>query len=243
MLAHPALHPLLERVAQRSAGRRDRSAALPDTRLLHLPLARGRPPGDRRGRARLRERRPRSRGRAVADAERRGVPLLIDPARAAYTIDPAGARHASVRPPCTTRSSSTGVRSRCRPGRSTGRSTAEAQAHAWRTNPGFDYLEASHDGYAPLIQRRHVLALHGDLLVVADLVDGGGTHDVQVHWHLDPRWKVDIAGRRALLRSAGERIEFAVSRGLIDRHQATGVRGLAGMRRCTGESSRRRPYG
>ena len=64
-------------------------------------------------------------------------------------------------------------------------------------------------------QRRHVLALHGDLLVVADLVDGGGSHDLQVHWHLDPRWTVDIAGRRALLRSAGERIEFAVSRGAI----------------------------
>jgi hypothetical protein len=145
----------------------------------------------------------------------RGVPLLIDPGTGSYTADPE--TRDTFRSSLLHNTVMVDGRSQSVPsGPFHWSHTAQAQAHVWRTNPGFDYLEASHDGYAPLDHRRHVLALHGDLLIVADLVDGGGSHDVQAHWHLDPRWTIDVAGRRALLRTAGERVEFAVSRGLIE---------------------------
>jgi hypothetical protein len=66
------------------------------------------------------------------------------------------------------------------------------------------------------VHRRHVLALHGDLLIVADLVEGLGVHDVHVHWHLDPRWQAHVAGRRARLRTPGERAELVVSQGTLE---------------------------
>ena len=50
--------------------------------------------------------------------------------------------------------------------------TADARTLVWRTNDGFDYFDGVHDGYAPLEHRRRVLALHGDLVVVADCVGG-----------------------------------------------------------------------
>jgi hypothetical protein len=225
MLGHAALSPLLEQSRSVRAADPIGSAALPDMGYYvsrspagdHLVVDAGLH-GYENG------------GHAHADAlsmtfSVRGIPLLIDPGTGSYTSD------SQVRD--TFRSSvlhNTVVvdgRSQSVPeGPFHWAHTAQAEAHVWRTNPGFDYLEASHDGYAPVIQRRHVLALHGDLLIVADLVDDGGSHDVQVHWHLDPRWSVEVSGRRALLRSPGEQIEFAASGGVIEQVPAVGNPGL-----------------
>jgi uncharacterized heparinase superfamily protein len=101
------------------------------------------------------------------------------------------------------------------------RHTADAAARHWRTNRHFDYFAGTHDGYAPVTHHRHVLMLHGDLLIVADCI----THSPQAeqkpspgaiasltpstdihaaaHWHLDPGWIVaPVGGSSALLTSA-----------------------------------------
>jgi hypothetical protein len=146
----------------------------------------------------------------------RGIPLLIDPGTGSYTADPEARdrfRSSLLHNTLVVDGRSQSVPS----GPFHWSHTAHGTAHTWRTNPGFDYLEASQDGYAPLEHRRHVLAAHGDLLIVADLLSGSGTHDVQVHWHLDPGWTVQAAGRQAVLRTPGERVEFAVSQGTLER--------------------------
>jgi hypothetical protein len=225
MLAHPLLHPILEQSRAMPVTDAIGSAALPDTGYYisrspagdHLVVDAG-AHGYENG------------GHAHADAlsltlSVRGVPLLIDPGTGSYTTDPqtrdtfrSSLLHNTVVVDGQSQSVPAGPFHWSR--------TAHAKAHVWRTNPGFDYLEASHDGYAPLEQRRHVLSLHGDLLIVADLVDGGGSHDVQAHWHLDPRWSVDVAGRRALLRTAGERVELAVSRGSVEQISGAAAPGI-----------------
>jgi hypothetical protein len=71
-----------------------------------------------------------------------------------------------------------------------------------------------------------VLALHGDLLVVADFVNGGGTHTAAVHWHLDPRWTLGADGRRASITRDGERVGLVVPRGRIEHFVADPETGL-----------------
>ena len=216
LLAHPVLKPALERIRTVPPADAVASAALPDMGYYvsrsaagdHLVIDAGQH-GFANG------------GHAHADAlaltlSVRGLPLLIDPGTGSYTTDVATRdRFRSSQLHNTVvvdgRSQSTPA------GPFHWTHTAHGRAHIWRTNPGFDYLEASHDGYAPVQHRRHVLALHGDLLIVADLIEGAGSHDVQVHWHLDPQWSVHLAGRHAVMRAAGERVELAVSDGILTR--------------------------
>jgi hypothetical protein len=53
-----------------------------------------------------------------------------------------------------------------------------------------------HDGYWPVEHQRHVLVMHGDLVVVADLICGPGSHTAAVHWHVDPRWTAKVTNSR-----------------------------------------------
>jgi uncharacterized heparinase superfamily protein len=192
-----------------------RSAALPDTGYYvsrcedshHLVVDAG-PHGYENG------------GHAHADSLSltltvQGLPLLIDPGTGSYTSD--SAARDSFR---SSRLHNTLVidgRSQSEPsGPFHWSRTATGAAHIWRTNRAFDYLEASHDGYSPLTHRRCVFVLHHDLLIVADMVDGTGTHEAEVHWHLDPRWSVQTGERRALLLAGGKRAEFATSGGTLE---------------------------
>lgn len=216
VLAHPELDALLHRTRALPPLEGVASGALPDTGYYvsrsqagdHLVVDAG-PHGFANG------------GHAHADALSltlgvRGVPLLIDPGTGSYTADPAARdrfRSSALHNTLLVDGRSQSVPA----GPFHWAATASATAHIWRTGAGFDYLDASHNGYAPLRHRRHVLALHGDLVIVADLVEGTGTHEVCVHWHLDPRWSAEVAGRRALLRTAGERVELAVSSGRLER--------------------------
>ena len=96
---------------------------------------------------------------------------------------------------------------------------ADGRVECWRANEHFDYFCGSHDGYRPAVHRRHVLAMHGDLLVVVDVVDAAGTHTAAVHWHVHPDWQVDAGTRRVRLirRSApSHAITFGLSGGVID---------------------------
>jgi hypothetical protein len=121
-----------------------------------------------------------------------GRPLLVDPGTACYTID--RARRDDFR---STRLHNTLVldgRGQSRPaGPFHWASTAAGSRLAWCTSPGFDYVEGSHDGYAPLVHRRAVLARPG-CWCIADRVLGEGEHQAEVHWHLDPRWTVTAGG-------------------------------------------------
>jgi heparinase II/III-like protein len=160
----------------------------------------------------------------------RGLRLLIDPGTACYTADPA----------LRDRMRSTALHNTLvlddRP-QSTPRGTfhwqriADARVVAWRTNDGFDYFDGVHDGYAPLEHRRRVLTLHGDLIVVADLVSrpheagspaaasadsGLQVHAAAAHWHIDPRWTVDARGRQVTFRRDGERVGLVVPHGLVE---------------------------
>jgi hypothetical protein len=98
---------------------------------------------------------------------------------------------------------------------------ADASVTRWRVNGGFDYFEGAHDGYRPLEHRRHVLALHGDLLVVADLVDdpdprSNESHAAAVHWHIDPRWRVEPSADGAHLIAGRERVSLHSPQAIVE---------------------------
>jgi uncharacterized heparinase superfamily protein len=214
VLAHPVLVPALEALEAAPPAEPIGSAPLPDTGYYvsrssagdHLVADAG-PHGYQNA------------GHAHADAlsltlSVRGVPLLIDPGTSCYTID------APLRDRMRSTSAHNTLMLDGQPqsvpsGPFHWSRAAQAAAHCWRANAGFDYLEATHDGYLPLVHRRHLLALHGDLLVVADLVEGDGLHRADVHWHIDPRWQVSAEQRRAVLAFPGERVDLAVTHGVL----------------------------
>ena len=173
-------------------------------------------------------------GHAHADAlsltlSVRGLPLLIDPGTGCYTTDPAErdrlrstALHNTLMLDDAPQSIPRGPFHWAR--------AADARVARWRVNDGFDYFDGAHDGYAPLEHRRRVLALHGDLVVVADLVDAPAgvaeQHAAAVHWHIDPRWTVDARGRRVTFTRAGERVGLVVPHGFVEAFvgdEATGL--------------------
>ncbi len=125
-----------------------------------------------------------------------GHPLLIDPGTGCYTIEPR-VRNAFR----TTRGHNTLTldgRPQSEPGGPFSWATAAAASlHAWRSNAAFDYVDGSHDGYAPARHRRAVLARPGVWLVV-DWVLGPGAYDAALHWHLDPLWRVQAVDGRIL---------------------------------------------
>jgi len=62
-----------------------------------------------------------------------------------------------------------------------------------------------------------VLVLHGDLVVVADLIRGPGSHNAAVHWHVDPKWTVRVSGQRVELMSESQRCDLVVPSGVVER--------------------------
>jgi Heparinase II/III-like protein/Heparinase II/III N-terminus len=149
----------------------------------------------------------------------RGTPLLIDPGTACYTIDPA--MRDRMRSTALHNTLTLDDRSQSLPnGPFHWSHVANGAVHRWRTHQGFDYFDGSHDGYRPVHHRRRVLVMHGDLVVVADFVDGPGAHAAAVHWHLDPRWTVTARARGAVFTRAaddgGDRVGLSVPQGVVD---------------------------
>jgi len=157
-----------------------------------------------------------------------GVPLLIDPGTGCYTTDPAlrdrlrsTAFHNTLTVDDRPQSQSDGPFHWSQ--------VANGRLIRWRTNERFDFFDGAHDGYNPIEHRRRVFVLHGDLVVVADLVDGAGAHRSAVHWHLDPGWTVELHGRRAELTRADRkavRVGFTVPQGLLEQFSADAETGL-----------------
>jgi hypothetical protein len=167
----------------------------------------------------------------------RGLPLLIDPGTACYTIDSAlrdrfrsSALHNTVtvddRPQSIPR------------GPFHWQHTANGRVRHWRTNDAFDYFDGVHDGYRPLEHRRRVLALLGETLIVADLLDSlpapderAGSeprmrHSAAVHWHVSPKWKVEVDGCRAALTTRGESVSLFVPHGRLETFTGDDASGL-----------------
>jgi hypothetical protein len=114
-----------------------------------------------------------------------GRPRLIDPGTSTYTMDPAlrdrfrsSAMHNTV--------VIDGRPQSLPAGPFHWRTRARARIDLWRTGSGFTCVEASHDGYAPLVHRRAVLAMPDGLWMVADHILGGGRHEIDAYWHLAP---------------------------------------------------------
>jgi hypothetical protein len=61
-----------------------------------------------------------------------------------------------------------------------------------------------------------VLALHDDLLIVADLIAGPGSQRATAYWHIDPQWQVQIQGSRALCLADADRAELFTPGGVMD---------------------------
>jgi len=55
----------------------------------------------------------------------------------------------------------------------------------WITGRKFNLFQASHDGYSPLMHRRCVFHRKGCFWFVRDLVEGVGSHQLEISWHLN----------------------------------------------------------
>lgn len=169
-------------------------------------------------------------GHAHADAlsltlSAAGIPLLVDPGTGSYTSDRAlrdRLRSSEMHNTLVIDGRSQSIAG----GPFSWKHTANGRARHWRTHETFDYFEGEHDGYRPLEHRRHLLALHDDLLIVADLVRGPGTHTAAVHWHVDPRWTVRARGGTATFTAGSASCQLAVPMGHIERFVADRHTGL-----------------
>ena len=125
-----------------------------------------------------------------------GLPLLIDPGTSTYTMDPqtrdkfrSSAWHNTV---------IVDGRMQSEPeGPFHWRTRANARTLVWRPAPAFDFVEAEHDGYAPIGHRRAIVSLHDRVWLVVDHVLGPGTHRVELYWHLHPAWQSAGGGSAA----------------------------------------------
>ena len=148
-----------------------------------------------------------------------GRPLLIDPGTYTYTCDPR--RRDQLRSSMNHNTMTVDGRSQSTPaGPFQWRTRVDARIHDWRNNPAFDWMEASHDGYAPLQHRRTVMRV-GSGWLVADEILGSGAHTAAAHWHFDPEWTVT----REAGRLRGTHQDGSVAWVAHDVGEATLVRG------------------
>ncbi len=133
-----------------------------------------------------------------------GIPLLIDPGTATYTMD-AEARD-RFRSSAMHNTLAADGRTQSEPdGPFHWRTRNDASVYTWRPASAFDFVEAAHDGFAPLSHRRAVFATREHLWIVVDHVLGRGSHTIDTYWHLHPAWQ-------SITRASGA-IEFGRSDG------------------------------
>lgn len=84
------------------------------------------------------------------------------------------------------------------------------QVENWVVGRSFTYFVGSHNGYArladPVLHRRHVLKIAGDLWLVRDVALGRTEHELEIRWHFAPDLEVRAAGAaRVEVSKAGAR--------------------------------------
>ena len=118
-----------------------------------------------------------------------GVPLLVDPGTATYTMDPevrnrfrSTAMHNTV---------TVNARAQSKPrGPFHWTSAATARAIVGATGNECDYFEAEHDGYRPIVHTRAVLAVEDVGWFFIDYLLGSQSVVAEAYWHLHPAWKL-----------------------------------------------------
>jgi hypothetical protein len=114
-------------------------------------------------------------------------PLIVDPGTGTYTMKPMMRERFRSTPMHNT--VVVDERSQSEPdGPFHWKSATNASLERWRVKAAC-YVEASHDGYAPLVHRRAVVHDRRNLWLVADHLIGEGRHQIDAYWHIDPDWK------------------------------------------------------
>jgi hypothetical protein len=129
-------------------------------------------------------------------------PLFIDPGTATYTMDPeirdrfrSTAMHNTLM---------LNGRSQSRPrGPFHWSGAADSRLTLWRMISDCDYAEGTHAAYAPAQHTRAILAVHGLGWWVIDHVLGSGIAEIEINWHVHPRWTCRTTRERAVSFSAG----------------------------------------
>jgi hypothetical protein len=135
-----------------------------------------------------------------------GRPFLVDPGTGTYTADLAlrdRMRATASHNTLTLDGRSSSVPS----GPFHWRSRTDGHLDAARHNPGFDWAEAAHEGFAPHCHRRSIFRVPAGGWLILDEVLGPGTgrQSADVHWQFDPAWTVDreAAGRLRVTHADG----------------------------------------
>ena len=138
-----------------------------------------------------------------------GQPVLIDPGTATYTMDPElRDRFRS------TRMHNTVVidgRVQAEPnGPFQWKSIVTAQARVWHAASDCDYVEGTHESYAPRRHTRAVLAVHGFGWWILDHILGDGPAVVESYWHFHPSWRCRLESDRSIrLDNDGQSLALA----------------------------------
>jgi uncharacterized heparinase superfamily protein len=125
-----------------------------------------------------------------------GRPLLVDPGTATYTMDPQ--LRDRMRGSLNHNTICLGGNPQSIPaGPFHWATAADARLQASRHNACFDWVEATHDGYAPVRHRRSVIRADGSGWLVVDEIRGTdlgddreAIHSAASHWHFHPGWMV-----------------------------------------------------
>ncbi|MDQ3419070.1 MAG: heparinase II/III family protein [Acidobacteriota bacterium] len=120
----------------------------------------------------------------------RGLPFLVDPGTATYTMDPQ--RRDRFRSSVMHNTVIVGDRNQSEAsGPFHWRSRTDAICSSWQTTPERDYISGEHDAYAPVRHHREVLALHGTGWIILDRLTGGARVDAAAMWHVHPGWVLE----------------------------------------------------
>lgn len=133
-----------------------------------------------------------------------GTPVLIDPGTATYTMDAelrnrfrGTAMHNTLildgRPQSIPRGSFHWHK------------TAGASAPIWRTSANCNYMEGTHEAFAPRRVTRGILAIHGLGWWILDHVSGIGTAAAELFWHIHPAWQCAARGAHEVTLHRGDR--------------------------------------
>jgi hypothetical protein len=154
-----------------------------------------------------------------------GKALLIDPGTATYTVNPL--LRDRFRSSMSHNTLTVDGRSQSVPaGPFHWRTRTDARMREWRHNPAFDWVEGSHDSYAPLQHRRTLLRIDTGWIVVDEIL-GRGDHTAAAHWHFDPAWTVvPEAGRLRLTHRDGSIVWLAHDSGEVTLYRGDETTGL-----------------
>lgn len=132
-----------------------------------------------------------------------GLPVLIDPGTATYTMD--HELRDRFRSSMMHNTLVLGGRTQSQPaGAFHWRTTTSAAAPIWRSSATCDYAEGTHNAYAPARHTRAILAVHGIGWWILDHVLDAKGFEVESFWHVHPAWQLSAASPHVCRLTSGE---------------------------------------